>query len=122
MSGFELGSFSTQPASRLRAYTLGLEVAGRVCRLVDGVPPAVRSQQDQAVRAVARVPLGIAEGQGRRGRDAVHQYRVAYSSVKEVSAVLQLLTAIGAVDRPSATDALRDLDRVRAMLWKLMRA
>lgn len=112
---------AVQPASRLLAYSVALDVAAQVVRLVEKVPAALKSQQDQAVRAVARVPLAIAEGQGRVGRDAVHYYRVVYSSAKEVSAVLQLLSAVGAVDGGKAGVALADLDRARALLWGLIR-
>ena len=67
------------------------------------------------------IPLAIAEGQGRTGCDALHLYRIAYSTAKETSAVVELLAALDAVDGKLATAALRKLDRVQAMIWGLIR-
>ncbi len=66
------GSEWVRRSSGLDVQRLAVEVTARVCRLVGGVPPMLRSQQEQAVKAVARIPLAIAEGQGRTGRDALH--------------------------------------------------
>ena len=100
---------------------LAVEGAAEGCRLTATVPPVLRSQQEQAVKAVARIPLAIAEGQGRTGRDALHLYRIAYGTAKETSAVVELLAALDAVDGAGAAVALRKLDRVQAMLWGLIR-
>ncbi len=107
-------------SSGLDVQRLAVEVTARICRLVGGVPPMLRSQQEQAVKAVARIPLAIAEGQGRTGRDALHLYRIAYSTAKETTAVVEVLSALDAVDQAGASVALLDLDRVQAMLWRLI--
>ena len=107
--------------SGLVVQRLAVEVAAEVCRLTGTVPPVLRSQQEQAVKAVARIPLAIAEGQGRTGRDALHLYRIAYGTAKETSAVVELLAALDAVDGAGAAVALRNLGRVQAMLWGLIR-
>ncbi len=107
--------------SSLVVQRLAVEVAAEVCRLVRTVPPALRSQQEQAIKAVARIPLAIAEGQGRVGRDALHLYRIAYSTSKETSAVVELLVALEALDASAGQGALLKLDRVQAMLWGLMK-
>ena len=106
--------------SRLDVQRLAIEVAAEVCRLVAGVPPMLKSQQEQAVKAVARIALAIAEGQGRTGRDALHLYRIAYSTAKETSAVVELLLALEAVDSGAGRAVLVKLDRVQAMLWRLI--
>ena len=66
------------------------------------------------------IPLAIAEGQGRTGRDALHLYRIAYSTAKETTAVVEVLSALDAIDQAGASSALLDLDRVQAMLWRLI--
>ena len=114
------GSEWVRRSSGLDVQRLGVEVTARVCRLVGGVPPMLRSQQEQAVKAVARIPLAIAEGQGRTGRDALHLYRIAYSTAKEATAVVEVQSALDAVDQAGASAALLDLDRVQAMLWRLI--
>ena len=107
---------------RFIAYDVSLDAATKVCSLVQHVPPALKSQQDQAIRAVARVPLSVMEGRGRRGRDARNMYRIAYSSAGEVVACVELLVALNAVDSVQAAEALVALDRSRALVWGLMRA
>ena len=104
----------------LDVQRVAVEVAAEVCRLVAGVPPMLKSQQEQAVKAVARIPLAIAGGQGRTGRDALHLYRIAYGTAKESTVVVEVLAALQAVDHTAAQAALLKLDRVQAMLWRLI--
>jgi four helix bundle protein len=77
---------------------VGLQCAAETCRLVGSLPNHLRSQQDQAVRASARIPLAIAEGAGRQGRDRRHLWRVAYGTARETTAVVELL--VGPLSRP----------------------
>ena len=107
--------------SQLEVQRLAIEVAGDVCRMAGTVPHMLKSQQEQAVKAVARIPLAIAEGQGRTGRDALHLYRIAYSTSRETSAVVELLAALDAIDAQAGRAVLVKLDRVQAMLWGLIR-
>ena len=107
--------------SQLVVQRLAIEVAGDVCRMAGTVPPMLKSQQDQAIKAVARIPLAIAEGQDRTGRDALHLYRIAYSTARETSAVVELLAALDAIDAQAGRVVLVKLDRVQAMLWGLIR-
>ena len=69
---------------------------------------------------MASVPLNLAEGAGRAGRDRVYHFRVAYGSVKEVESAVRLLTAVGAVDSIAGREALGLLDRLGAMAWRLI--
>ncbi len=104
----------------LRAHALAVEAAGAVLRLVATVPPTVKFLADQARRAACSVPLNLAEGHGRSGRDRVQRWRIAYGSAKEAGSALELLTRGGFVDREAAARAAVVLDRVRAMTWRLM--
>ncbi len=79
-----------------------------------------RSLADQVIRAAASVPANLAEGQGRRGRDRRHFYRIAHGSAREVDSHLRLLAAAGAVDPAGTAGVLVLLDRVRALTWRLM--
>jgi len=74
---------------------------------------------NQVRRAATSVPLNIAEGRERAGRDRAHHYRVARGSAAEVVAALGVAVALGYLDDAAAADALGALDRVRAMLWRL---
>ena len=109
----------TRGASGLIAEELAADAAARVCRLVATVEPVWRSQQDQAIRAAARMPLALAEGAGRTGRDRRHLYRIGYGTARETSAVVTLLVRIGAVDATEGAAVLALLDRVQALTWRL---
>jgi four helix bundle protein len=102
------------------AHDVARDAAILVLALVRHVPPAFRPLTDQTVRAVTSVPLNLAEGAGRRGRDRVHHWRIAYGSVLEARTALELLVASGSVDAEAAATADALLDRVAAMAWRLV--
>ncbi len=108
------------PKPGLHAHALAVEAAGAVLRLTSAVSPSVRFLAEQARRAVCSVPLNLAEGHGRFGRDRCHHYRIAYGSAKEAGSALEMLAAGGFVDRDAAAQASALLDRVRAMTWRLV--
>ena len=107
---------SSQPAAQAKA----LRAAGMAISLVMAVKTPLRSLADQVVRAAASVPANISEGQGRSGKDRLYHWRVAYGSAKELEVHLTLLLGAGAVDPRRAAEALRLLDEVRAMLWRMV--
>ena len=102
------------------AHDLATEAAIGVLRLTRTVPPALRCLADQTVRAVTSVPLNLAEGAGRRGRDRLHHWRIAYGSALEARTALELLAATGSVDAEAAAAVDALLDRVAAMAWRLV--
>ncbi len=108
------------PKNRLLAHDLELEAAGRALALVAGLSGPYRSLVDQVIRAAASVPANLVEGQGRRGRDRRHFFRIAYGSAWEVDSHLRLLAATGAVDPTATAEVLALLDRARALTWRLV--
>jgi four helix bundle protein len=102
------------------AHDVAREAAILVLRLVRRAPPSLRSLADQTVRAVTSVPLNLAEGAGRRGRDRIHHWRIAYGSALEARTALELLVATGGVEAEAAATASALLDRVAAMTWRLV--
>jgi len=102
------------------AHDVACEAAVHVLRLVRRASPTPRALADQTVRAVTSVPLNLAEGAGRRRRDRVHHWRIAYGSAREARTALELLVAAGCVDVEAATTADALLDRVAAMAWRLL--
>jgi four helix bundle protein len=110
-----------QPRSTgFEAHDIARDAAILVLRLVRQTPPRLRTLTDQTVRAVTSVPLNLAEGAGRRGRDRLHHWRIAYGSALEARTALELLVATGSVDGEVATKADALLDRVAAMTWRLV--
>jgi len=74
---------------------------------------------DQLRRAASSVPLNIAEGRRRAGKDRAHHYRVAAGSAGEVAAALRIAEAWGHLDADAIAEPLTLCDRILAMLWRL---
>jgi four helix bundle protein len=108
------------PSFDLAAHSKALAAAGLAIRLVTRVPPPLKPNAEQAIRAAASVPANLAEGHGRCGRDRHHLWRIAYASANEVDSHLRLLALAGAVDGGRAAAALQAFDEVRAMTWRLL--
>ena len=78
-----------------------------------------RSLCDQIERALTSIPLNLAEGRQRVGKDRLHHYRVAAGSAAETGSALQVAEAYGYCTHKDLERALELLDRVRAMLYRL---
>jgi four helix bundle protein len=74
---------------------------------------------DQLRRAAASVPLNVAEGRRRAGKDRLHSWRVAAGSADEVLAGLRVAEAWGHLDAEAVGPALASCDRVLGLLWGL---
>ncbi len=73
----------------------------------------------QIRRAAASIPLNVAEGRQRNGRDRLHLYRVAAGSNAEVRTALGIAVAWRYVAADEVAEGLALCDRVAAMLWRL---
>jgi len=73
----------------------------------------------QLRRAVASVPLNLAEGSRRAGKDRIHHYRIAAGSAEEAMSGLALAFAWGHLESGDVAGADGYADRLRAMLWRL---
>jgi four helix bundle protein len=105
---------------RFLAHEKALEAAGIAIALAKRISATLKSIADQTIRSAASVPANLAEGQGRKGRDRQHFWRIAYASAKEVDSHLRLLVGAGAVTKTSADCARGLFDEVRAMTWTLL--
>ncbi len=76
----------------------------------------------QLERSSSSVALNIAEGAGRFGRDRLQHYRIAYGSCCEAKATVAVLVLGGHLKRETGVRWYRDLNRIGAMLWGLMKA
>ncbi len=76
----------------------------------------------QCRRAVSSAVSNIAEGFGRAGRDRTHFFQIEYGSAVEASSQLMQLQLLGLVASGDVRRAEGLLDRVRAMLWRLIRS
>jgi four helix bundle protein len=105
--------------AKFETYEVSLELIPALRPLVEAIALHDRSLSEQIRRAGSSVPLNVAEGARRSGRDRNHAYRIAAGSAAEVRAALAVARGWGYVDsaRAAAADAL--LDRTLALLWRL---
>ena len=84
---------------------------------------ALRTQDADLYRQIRRagssIPLNVAEGSRRVGKDRTHLWRVAAGSAEEVRTALRTAVAWGDLDVAQTTRPIELLDRVLAMLWKM---
>ena len=66
------------------------------------------------------MPMNLAEGNRRRGQDRLFLWSVAAGSADEAHVGLRTAAAWGYFSEESAREALQLLDRLQAMIWKLM--
>jgi four helix bundle protein len=76
------------------------------------------SLQKQLLRALTSIPLNAAEAGSRIGKDRAHLFRVAYGSLREVNACLEVAVALGWLATPVVA-GLRD--RLGAVLYGAQR-
>lgn len=95
---------------------------------------AVRSMRDQLTRlrstdpdlarqfrkALTSVPLNLSEGRRRTGRDRRHHWRIALGSLDEARTSLRVAEALGYLSEQSISRPLELLDRLAAMIWRLL--
>jgi four helix bundle protein len=99
------------PHESLHSYQLAKTVAR--WSLTVKWPRGLAHLKDQAQRAATSIPLNIAEGHQRNGKDRLYHYSVAHGSAAEVAAILDLID----LDRGEEMKVL--LDRVGAMLRRM---
>jgi len=78
-----------------------------------------RERATQLRRAASSMPLNVAEGAQRQGRDRLQHYRIAAGSAAETRSALQAARAWGYVGSRQVERADALLDRVVAILWRL---
>ena len=79
-----------------------------------------RNLGEQLTRAAVSIVSNIDEGTAHVGRVRVHHYRLALGSAREVRSQLRVAVAWSYVDASAVDAPLALLDRVCAMLWRLV--
>ena len=105
----------------LIALQVAEDAAVEVIALMRGLPAAMRTYQDQAVRASASAVLNLAEGAGRRGRDRRRFWQVAHASTKEAMSAVRVAVRSRAVDQKAGDHVLVLLDRLGGLTYGLWR-
>ncbi|MEW6747072.1 MAG: four helix bundle protein [Planctomycetota bacterium] len=109
---------------RFDVLEISLEVVRCLCHPLGRVRKSDPKLYDQIRRAASSVPLNIAEGSRRNGKDRLQLYRIAAGSAEELRTALPRnhlrgALAWGELDPPAIAEPLALLDRVLAMLWRL---
>ena len=71
--------------------------------------------------AALSIPLNVAEGRGRTGKDRVHHWRIAHGSAEEVVAILRSAERLGDLAPRDCATAHATLTRLCQMLWRMTR-
>ncbi len=102
---------------------IALEVSMSIIRALCPVMTALKARDkelaDQLQRAVSSVPLNLAEGAKRNGRDQAHFYRIATGSAAEARVAIALAEAWGSLEGIDLDDLRSLLDRQAALLHRL---
>ncbi len=73
----------------------------------------------QLRRALSSIPMNLAEGASRCGKDRRHHFRIAEGSAREVDAALRCAEAWGDLETDELRPAFDVLDRLLGLLWGL---
>jgi len=100
---------------RLDVYRCALDFTRLSAALL---PPLAHHKElaEQFRRAAPSIPLNIAEGSGRRGKDRQYHYSVARGSAMECAALLDVAMAMGILPVAEVHQGKTLLDRVIGML------
>jgi four helix bundle protein len=106
---------------RLDVYRCAVRFLGLASSLAVRVPRGNAELVDQFRRAALSIPLNIAEGSGKQGRDAVRFYAIARGSAMECAAVLDAMESLGLVEASALGEERELLERIVSMLTKMRR-
>ena len=112
--------------SDLRRFSTGfdvLDVALQLVRVLAPVLEKIRKRDADLARqgrkALSSIPMNVAEGNRRLGRDRGHSFSIAAGSAAELRIVLLTAEAFGYITLDDITEGCELIDRELAMLWKL---
>ena len=94
-------------------------VMDRIAPLEAKIRMRRKSLADQIARAVESIPGNISEGRQRVGLDRPDLYRRASGSAGELTTWLRVAKSRGYITHAEWAHVDAELDRVRAMLWRL---
>ena len=101
------------------ALDVSLDLIRTLSVLVRKIQTHDAEEARQIRTAASSVSRNLAEGRARAGKDKLHLYRISAGSAEEVRVSLLLSQAWGWVAPDDVAEALRLLDRLCAMLWRL---
>jgi four helix bundle protein len=106
---------------RLDVYRCAVRFLGLAASLAGRVPRGNAELVEQLRRAALSIPLNIAEGSGKEGRDGARFYVIARGSAMECAAILDAMESLGLVDGAGVGGERELLERIVSMLTKMRR-
>jgi four helix bundle protein len=106
---------------RFEALELALTVITSLRKLLPTIRRSDPRLATQIRDAGSSIALNLGEGNRRQGRDRTHLWRIASGSAEEVRTALRVSLAWGYLGENAVAEALRRLDHLQAILWKLTR-
>ena len=102
-----------------------LELALGILALLRKLLPSIRRHDSRLANQIrdagSSIALNLGEGNRRAGRDRAHLWRIASGSAEEVRSALRVAVAWGYLSEKTVADALKRVDHLQAILWKLTR-
>jgi four helix bundle protein len=105
-------------AVRFIAYELAIDLVRQLREPLAAIRRHDPDLAKQATRALASVPLNVAEANGRAGRDRLHHFRIALGSLRELGAALDVAAAFGWL---ASAPLVAERDRLCGVLYGLQR-
>jgi four helix bundle protein len=107
---------------RLDVYRDAIAFLSHAASLSATLPRGHSELVDQLKRAAMSVPLNIAEGSGKFGRESARFYAIARGSALECAAIIDVLEALKVLETPPLAEPREVLRRTIARLTALLRA
>jgi four helix bundle protein len=107
----------------LEVWQFGMEIVVRIYRATEAFPTHERyGLTSQMRRAAVSMPSNIAEGHARGEGAYLNHVRIALGSQAELGTEIEAASRLGFLDAKSAASLLRDIERLRQMLYALRRS
>ena len=104
---------------RFEALERALEIIRQLRKTVGKVRTRDRKLSEQIRDAASGVPIQLAEGRRRVGKDRLHLWRVALGSADEARTGLRTAEAWGYVEVSEVAVVCDELDQLVAMIWRM---
>ena len=105
---------------KLDVYQASIQFLGIAFQIMQNMPQGYSFMIDQFKRASLSIPLNIAEGSGKSGKqDQARFYKIARGSACECGAILDAALAISLIQQSSFIKGKELLHRIISMLSKM---
>ena len=118
----EIGRRGRNDLHNLDVYRAALQLYQQIGKIVRQFPRGEADLRDQMRRAARSVPFNLGEGVGKRGRARAAAYQIALGEAKELIVALDCVEIDELAPREDVGRAQELVDRVAAMLTKLIRS